>query len=181
MGRFKNNMTRNDAVLFLVGVLTAALFLAADLITKQIIIDKLPYNSEIVVIKGFFSITHIRNTGAAWGIFASKTDILSIVTILCAVLILYAIYASTVNKPVLFCFCAILGGACGNLVERMRLGYVTDFLAFHIFGYAFPNFNFADMCITIGCIVLAIYIIFIHKKETPLFREGTVLHRIFKE
>ena len=102
-------------------------------------------------------------------------------TIVCAILILYAIYAATVNKPVLFCFSAILGGACGNLIERMRLGYVTDFLAFNIFGYNFPNFNFADMCITVGCIILAIYIIFFHKKDIPLFRDGTVLHRIFKE
>jgi len=181
MIHLKNNMNKKDLIYFAVGILTAAVFLAVDLITKQIIINKMLYNSAIVVIKNFFSITHIRNTGAAWGMFSSKTDILSIVTIVCAILILYAIYAATVNKPVLFCFSAILGGACGNLIERMRLGYVTDFLAFNIFGYNFPNFNFADMCITVGCIILAIYIIFFHKKDIPLFRDGTVLHRIFKE
>ena len=181
MARFKNNMSRKDILLFFVGILTSLTLFAADLITKQIIVDKIRYNSEIVVIKDFFSITHIRNTGAAWGMFSSKTNILSIVTIVCAVGILYAIYASTVNKTVLFCSSAILGGACGNLLERMRLGYVTDFLAFYIFGYDFPNFNFADMCITVGCIVLAVYIIFLHKNDAPLFREGTLLHRISGE
>lgn len=181
MIRLTRNMTKRDWIFFAVGVLTAGILLAADLLTKQIIIDKMMYNSEIVVIKDFFSITHVRNTGAAWGIFSSGTHILSAVTIVCAVLVLYAIYASTVNKTLLFCFAMILGGACGNLTERLRLGYVTDFLAFTIFGYDFPNFNFADMCITVGCFVLIIYVLFLHKKEKPLFREGTVLHRIFRD
>jgi len=181
MKRFKNNLGKKDAVLFIAGILASAFFLAVDLIVKQIIIEKVLYGSEIVVIKNFFSITHIRNTGAAWGIFSSKTEILTIVTIICSVLIFYLIYASTVNKTVMFCFSAILGGACGNLTERLRPGYVADFLAFRFFGYDFPNFNVADMCITVGCIVLAFYIIFLHRKGTPLFREGTAAHRIFKE
>lgn len=181
MARFKNNFKKNDAVFFIVGILSALFLVLADLLTKQIVIHKIPLYGEKVVIDHFFSFTHIRNSGAAWGIFSSHTEILSYVTILCAILIVYAIYAATVNKTMLFCLASILGGACGNLLERMRLGYVTDFLSFNIFGYHFPHFNFADMCITLGCIFLLLYIIFFHKKEKPLFREGTFLHKIFKE
>ena len=96
MKRFKNNLGKKDAVLFIIGIVASAFFWAADLLVKQIIIEKVLYGSEIAVIKNFFSITHIRNTGAAWGIFSSKTEILTIVTMICSVLIFYLIYASTV-------------------------------------------------------------------------------------
>lgn len=181
MFKIKNNMSKKDVVLFIIGILTSIFLTFADLFTKQIIIEKVMFNSEIVVIKNFFSITHIRNTGAAWGIFSSETDILSIVTILCSLLIVYFIYASTTNKPMMFCLSAILAGACGNLVERLRLGYVTDFLAFNIFGYKFPNFNFADICITVGCFAMLFYVVFIQKKDKPLFREGTIARRFLGE
>ena len=173
----KINAQKKDIVLFMIGILTSAVLTAIDLFTKQIIIDKVLFNSEIVVIKDFFSITHIRNTGAAWGIFSSKTDILSIFTIICAVLVVYFMYTSTVNKPVFFCLASILAGACGNLIERLRLGYVTDFLAFNIFGYDFPNFNFADICITVGCFTLLFYVAIVLKKDKQIFREGTLAKR----
>jgi signal peptidase II len=82
---------------------------------------------------------------------------------------------------VLFCLSSILAGACGNLIERIKLHYVTDFLAFNIFGYDFPNFNFADICITVGCFAMLIYVIFIHKKDKPLFRQGTFADRFLGE
>lgn len=181
MIKIKNAMNKKDVIIFVIGILTSAFLTAADLFTKQIIIDKVLFNSEIVVIKDFFSITHIRNTGAAWGIFSTKTDILSIVTIVCSALVVYFMYAATVNKPVLFCLSSILAGACGNLIERIKLHYVTDFLAFNIFGYDFPNFNFADICITVGCFAMLIYVIFIHKKDKPLFRQGTFADRFLGE
>ena len=173
----KINAQKRDIVLFLIGILISAVLTAIDLFTKQIIIDKVLFNSEIVVIKDFFSITHIRNTGAAWGIFSSKTDILSIFTIICAALVVYFMYASTVNKPVFFFLTSILAGACGNLIERLRLHYVTDFLSFNIFGYDFPSFNFADICITVGCFALLFYVAFTFKKDKQIFREGTLAKR----
>lgn len=181
MIKIKNNMKKNDVIFFLIGIITSVFLTAVDLITKQIIIDNVMFNSEIVVIKNFFSISHVRNTGAAWGIFSSKTDILSIVTIICSLLVIYFIYASTVNKPVMFCLSSILAGACGNLVERLRISYVTDFLSFNIFGYDFPSFNFADICITVGCFTMLFYVIFIHKNDKPIFREGTLACRFFGE
>ena len=150
MIKIKNTMNKKDIILFVIGILTSAFLTAVDLFTKQIIIDKVLFNSEIVVIKDFFSITHIRNTGAAWGIFSTQTDILSIVTIICSAMVVYFMYAATVNKPVLFCLSSILAGACGNLIERLKLHYVTDFLAFNIFGYDFPIFNIADIAIVVG-------------------------------
>lgn len=179
MKHLKKTMTKRDLIYFVAGVLLAALFAAADLLIKQVIIQKVIYGGEVVVIKNFFAITHIRNSGAAWGIFSSATWLLSVITIFASLLVIYAIYAAAPNKPAIISLAAILGGACGNLAERLRLGYVTDFLSFHFFGYHFPNFNFADMCITVGCIFFAVYFLIPHKKS--LFREGTVAYRIFKD
>lgn len=175
------NFKKKDIILFVVGILTSFFLTVVDLVTKQIIIDKVMFNSEIVVIKDFFSITHIRNTGAAWGMFSSKTDILSIFTIICSLLVIYFMYASTINKPVFFCLSSILAGACGNLIERLRLHYVTDFLSFNIFGYDFPNFNFADICITVGCFTMLFYVAFMFKKDKQVFRDGTLAKRFLGE
>ena len=109
MKRFKNNLGKKDAVLFIAGILASAFFLAVDLIVKQIIIEKVLYGSEIVVIKNFFSITHIRNTGAAWGIFSSKTEILTIVTIMCSGLMWSVLYGSAGNRGVLGGVSAMVG------------------------------------------------------------------------
>lgn len=177
----KINFQRKDIILFMVGILTSFFLTVVDLFTKQIIIDKVMYSSEIVVIKNFFSITHVRNTGAAWGIFSTKTDILSIFTIICAALIIYFMYAATINKTVFFCLSSILAGACGNLIERLRLHYVTDFLSFNIFGYDFPCFNFADICITVGCFALLFYVAFSLKKDKQFFREGTLAQKFLGE
>ena len=175
------NFKKKDIILFVVGILTSFFLTVVDLVTKQIIIDKVMFNSEIVVIKDFFSITHIRNTGAAWGMFSSKTDILSIFTIICSLLVIYFMYASTINKPVFFCLSSILAGACGNLIERLRLHYVTDFLSFNIFGYDFPSFNFADICITVGCFTMLFYVAFMFKKDKQVFRDGTLAKRFLGE
>jgi signal peptidase II len=72
----------------------------------------------------------------------------------------------------------ILAGAVGNLIDRVRLGYVVDFLSFDIFGYDFPVFNLADMCIVIGCILMIIYVLFIHKENQPLFNNFVFIQKL---
>ena len=161
MIKLKNNMEKKDVILFVIALCFSIFLYFIDFISKNLIIGNLTWGSKISVIEGFFSISHVRNTGAAWGIFSDYTEILSIATIIASLLIIYLIYASTVNKIVLLCFASILGGAAGNLTERIFQGHVTDFLSFNIFGYNFPSFNVADICITVGCFVLLFYIIFI--------------------
>ena len=76
----------------------------------------------------------------------------------------------------------LAAGAIGNVIDRIRLGYVTDFLSFYnLFGYEFPAFNVADICVTAGSIGLVIYLIFLSSKKKA-FREGTPLYKfLYKE
>lgn len=135
-------------------LISAVCVLILDQVTKYIIIEKLPISSEIEVIRGFFYITHIKNTGAAFGLFQDSTRTLTIISFVAIVLIIilkiilklnYAFY----NVSLGF----ILGGALGNLIDRYFVGEVTDFLNFTFW----PVFNIADSFIIIGfCLIIII-------------------------
>lgn len=148
----------------------AILLIAADQIFKYIINISLPYTNEIVVIPGFFELVNWRNTGAAWGSFSNATVYLSIISLTASLFVIYVLPKanSTFFKISLS---LVLAGAVGNLIDRVRLGYVVDYLSFDIFGYDFPVFNLADMCIVIGCILMMIFVLFIHKEGMDLFNK----------
>ncbi len=147
----------------------AALLIAADQIIKNVIKTKIPFNADIEVIPGFFKLVNWRNTGAAWGAFSNATFILGIISALSSVLIIYLIYKG-ISPFFKLSLSIILAGAVGNLIDRFRLKYVVDYLLFNIFGYDFPAFNLADMCIVIGCSLMIIFILFFNKEDEPLLK-----------
>ena len=131
--------------------LIAGLVLAVDQLTKLIILLKLDEDRVVPVIENVLDINIVRNTGAAFGIFKNQTLILAGISIL--VLILISIfYRQITNSGRIFQigFGLIAGGTLGNLIDRLRFGYVVDFIDFHIW----PVFNAADSAITIGVILL---------------------------
>jgi len=115
---------------------------------------------QTVPIIGCLSLTYVRNTGSAFGLFANQAFLLALVAIvgLVAVLLLYR-YLSRSNILSVAALGLIFGGALGNLIDRLRFGYVTDFvdvLLWHDFHW--PAFNVADSAITVGSIMLIIFI-----------------------
>jgi signal peptidase II len=137
-------------------LISAVCVLILDQVTKYIIIEKLPISSEIEVIRGFFYITHLKNTGAAFGLFQDSTRTLTIISFVAIVLIIilkimlklnYAFY----NVSLGF----ILGGALGNLIDRYFVGEVTDFINLTFW----PVFNIADSFIIIGFCLIIILIL----------------------
>ena len=136
--------------------ISAVCILILDQVTKYIIIEKLPIGSSIEVISGFFYITNVKNSGAAFGLFQGSIGTLTIISIVAIVLIIilkitlklnYAFY----NVSLGF----ILGGALGNLIDRYFVGEVTDFINFTFW----PVFNIADSFIIIGFCLIIILII----------------------
>ena len=113
--------------------------------------------------EGLLRLTHARNTGAAFSLFQDQTMILSLVSVVAVIFILY-IFRSIKNPPILlkFTFGLQIGGAIGNLIDRFRLGYVTDFIDF---GW-WPIFNIADSSIVIGITIMIIYLLFNKDNET---------------
>jgi signal peptidase II len=109
------------------------------------------------VIPGFFNLVYVRNEGAAWGLFGGQMLLLVLVSL--AVLVLLAIYHRKLLNPTWdhrIALGLMVGGICGNLIDRVRLGWVTDFLDFHIGSWHWPSFNVADSAI---CIAAGIYLI----------------------
>lgn len=138
-----------------------AVALAIDLISKQLFSD-ITYTRIIPYIIAFQ--TNGGNTGAAFGIFSKSTTFLivvSVVIVLCMICIDLMLKANT--KTFTIGFGLIMAGAIGNLIDRIALGYVRDFIMFD-FWKTFPVFNFADSCIIIGAVLVCIHFIFLSKK-----------------
>jgi len=144
----------------------AAATLAADQASKLAVEAALPYGSfaegqAIDIVPGFFRIAHVGNTGAAWSLLSGQSALLAAI----AVLALAAIYcfrrALELHRPeVQPPFGLIVGGAVGNLIDRLRHGYVVDFLDFQFGGWHYPTFNIADAGITIGALLYLIRTVF---------------------
>lgn len=127
-----------------------------DLFSKFVIVNTLDYEEELTVIKNFFSIFYIRNTGAAFGMFSSHTVLLTIITLLIIYVFIKHVNKNKFNTLEEVSYGLIFGGAVGNLFDRIINGYVIDFFSFNIFGYSFPVFNVADICVVIGVFLLII-------------------------
>lgn len=138
--------------------LLTIVFLIIDIISKVVISSLMDVYDSIVIVKNFFYITYVRNTGAAWSIFEGRVLGLVIVSL---IIISFIIYYISKHRPKSRLekvgYSLILGGAFGNLLDRVIYGYVVDFLDFNIFGYDYPIFNLADCFIFIGVVLLIIY------------------------
>ena len=129
-----------------------------DQLTKHWVMQTLPLGDPYPVIQGFFDLTHVRNTGAAWGILGGQNTaltLLSMVMLLVMVIFRRSFLSDTWDHRVALGL--MIGGILGNLFDRMRLGWVVDFLDFHVGGYHWPAFNIADaaICIGVGIYVLS--------------------------
>ena len=133
------------------------LFILIDFISKIIISKNLIVGQTIPVVKNFFSITYVQNTGAAWSILSNKTYIIVLISFIIILVIGYYVLKNKPNtKMEKIAYSLILGGAVGNFIDRIIYGYVIDFMDFYIFGYNYPIFNIADTFIVIGIIILII-------------------------
>ncbi len=134
--------------------------------------EKVIFTNSVEIIKNFFYFTYARNTGAGWSILSGEMWILIIITIVSFAIFIYLLKDFDLKK---FPFSSIgvalmLGGTLGNFIDRISQGFVVDFLDFIIFGYDFPIFNVADICLVVGAIMLIFQVLiskefFFDKKE----------------
>lgn len=138
-------------------IILTILFLIIDIVSKLIVSSLMNVHDSIIIIKDFFYITYVRNTGAAWSIFAGKTWLLIVVSlIIIGFICLYVYKNKPKSKVEVVGYSLVLGGAIGNFLDRIIYGYVIDFFDFYIFGYDYPIFNMADIFIVIGVLILVI-------------------------
>lgn len=145
--------------------------LLLDLLTKGLIIPNLipKVGDRVKVIPKFISFIYVKNTGAAWGVFGGKPIFLIIMSIVILALFI-TFYVLRVRKVGNKSSCLlgisvgfIAGGCLGNLIDRIAFGYVRDFINFDFMD--FPVFNFADIALTFGVIVMIVYFLFYYTKE----------------
>jgi len=135
--------------------------LVLDYFTKIWAVDTLKGKADITVIEGFFDLSYLENRGAAFGIFQGRAYLLAAVTLVIMGILLFNYYKAKKKTWLLTVSTGlILTGAVGNLIDRVRFGFVVDFISWHWKDvYYFPSFNVADICITIGTGLLVIYIL----------------------
>ena len=141
--------------LFAASLIVALVMLALDQVSKDYMLATLPESEREIVVTSFFSLVRVWNYGVSFGMFAGHRQPL-ILTIISA-LIVTALLARSTHKVLSFGLAMVIGGAIGNIIDRLRFGAVADFLDFHVMGYHWPAFNIADSCIFIGVVLLCVH------------------------
>ena len=154
---------------YIILVAVSALVLILDQLTKVYIDRTMALHSSITVIEGFFNITYLRNKGAAFGILANsayRLPFFLLVSGVAVVVILVVIRRLREDQRIsAVSLSLIFSGALGNLIDRVRLGEVIDFLDVHWRGHHWPAFNVADSAICVGVFLLAIEMFLDERRE----------------
>lgn len=157
--------------------------MAAIIFTGLIVLDQwtkglaerlIGAGGSVTVIPGFFELHCSYNKGAAWSIFADKAWGLTFLTILSSVVLLALLwYLSKIeNQKARIVLILLAAGSAGNLIDRLRIGAVADFLSFTFGSFVFPTFNLADSMVTVGAGLLIIFAFIDHNFLTTQFKKG---------
>jgi len=149
---------KNNLTLFATWIATAIVIFLADQFTKVMIIGNFQLGDSQPVVQGWFNLVRAHNTGAAFSFMASADGwqrwLFTGIGLVAAILIIFLLKSNATQKLFAFALTFILGGAIGNVFDRIMYGYVIDFLDFYWSGIHFPAFNLADSAITLGAICL---------------------------
>ncbi|OGP87434.1 MAG: signal peptidase II [Deltaproteobacteria bacterium RBG_16_48_10] len=151
-------------------LITCLVVLSLDQYTKYRVQKDLPLHHRVEVIRGFFNLTHVRNTGGAFGIFGGRRGgwgtVFFVGVSLIAVGSIFFILrrVGEHEKKLALSLSLVLGGAIGNLIDRFRYGEVIDFLEFYLSSFYWPAFNIADSAISIGIGLMAFELL-IHDRQ----------------
>ena len=138
--------------------IVSLIFILVDFIVKIIVNSCMNVYDSISIIPSFFSVTYVRNTGAAFSIMENSRVLFIVIGIAAIYLIWrFLIKDKELNKYYVFSYSMLIGGIIGNMIDRIVYGYVIDYLSFNLFGYNFPIFNLADTFIVVSIIMLLLY------------------------
>lgn len=148
--------------------------LAVDQLTKAVVTQKISLYGSNEIIPGFFNITYIQNRGAIFGFFSQSGSqlvymLLTLTSLAALALVVYYFFKTPPDEKLMkISLSFILGGALGNLADRIFRGYVVDFMDFYVKKWHWPSFNVADSCITIGAILLIFLFFFKRRPKCTL-------------
>lgn len=154
----KNSQLKREDVIVLLAIITIFIILA-DQTAKYIVANWVGFGKMKPVIENFFYITNCKNYGAAWGILQDYRYLFITATVFAMCFMIY-LMIKVKSKLFRYSVAFVMGGAIGNLIDRIKDGGVVDFLDFYFGRYHYPTFNIADIFIVIGTIFLIYYLIF---------------------
>ena len=134
-------------------VILVSVLLGIDLLLKYLVST---YLTTVNIIDDFFSLTYVLNDGAAFSLFASRTYLLILIALICLFFIIYELKNNLDDRVLSIGYSLVLAGLLGNFLDRLIDGYIIDYLSFKILGYNYPIFNFADILIVVGIIIVII-------------------------
>lgn len=148
---------------FIFMALAAAGIVAADQITKFLTVQNIALYADVAAIDGLFHFTRVHNTGAAWSSFQGMTWLFVLIFVLFTAAIVWEFSTNRMGFMTFerWCIVAVFGGGLGNMIDRLRLGYVVDMIELDFM--SFPVFNVADCFICCGCIALVVHLLFCNK------------------
>jgi len=143
--------------------LFALFIVAADQITKYLVLANIPLYGQVEFLPGFLGLTHVQNYGAAFSSFQGMQWLFAVIFIVFTVMVIWEYCKKSLPFTPFewWCIAAVYGGGLGNMIDRIRFGYVVDMIETQFI--EFPVFNVADCFITCGCIALIAHLILFNK------------------
>lgn len=148
---------------YLLMVLMAAGIVAADQLSKLWVLGNIPLHSHVDAIAGLFHLTYVQNTGAAFSSFQGMRWLFALIFLVFTLWVIWDFAKKSLPFTAFerWCIAAIWAGGLGNMIDRVRLGYVVDMINLEFMD--FPVFNVADCFITCGCIALMVHLVFFNR------------------
>ncbi|MBR6771854.1 MAG: signal peptidase II [Clostridia bacterium] len=159
----RNKLVAQPAVKLAVSVVVIAVIIAADILLKKFTVEKIQGTDGIVLIPGVIKLTYATNDGAAWSMLRGEQEFFIILTVAVLMVVGYILIRGYVKGWFgVISLVSCIGGTIGNFIDRVKQGYVVDM--FETLFVEFPIFNIADIFLTLGCIALGVYILFLHDR-----------------
>jgi signal peptidase II len=149
----------------IVSLLMIVCLVGLDQWTKWAIVQNLDLGETVVLIPRLFNLMYLQNTGAGFSLFSDMGMGFFIVLTIVALAFMGYYFFHTKDLRIQLCLALICAGALGNFIDRVSLGYVRDFFSVYIFGWSFPVFNVADICISVGFVLLFVTYLYDDLKE----------------
>ena len=141
---------KNKVITICVALIVVFLTLGLDQWTKWAVERSLDLYERVEIIKNFFTVTYVQNTGAGFSLFEGFGIWFFAIFTCIALVVVVWMFIKSKDARTQLCLALVFSGALGNLIDRLCFGYVRDFLSFNLLGWDFPVFNVADICITVG-------------------------------
>lgn len=159
-------------------ILLTILLVVIDQVVKFLVRTNIPLGEHLPFIPHILDLTYVQNTGAAFSILAEHTWILTLLSLIIVIVMVVALWKKVLVHPFgVIPSVMVIAGGIGNLIDRIAFGYVTDM--FYTLFMNFAVFNVADICITVGGVLLVLYVLVLYdkleKKEEPKDAHGTDL------